>query len=215
MKYKCEIIQDLLPLYADNICSEESKKMIEEHLSECPDCREYLEELKNNPIAESELKNTDENKTEIVRKLKHKIMKRNITIALLNTLIIILALFGTYKYLENANEQITSTNINSVVLSDNNLVINFSKVYKSVSQQRFTIEENGVTYKCLAISADTTKLYNLLNLTNAQSSHVLIYNVNEENDVDRVYYYDDSLPSFDTLNTSDPIFSKLIQVYKK
>ena len=37
----CEIIRDLLPLYVDDVCSEKSKDMIEEHLRGCEECRNY------------------------------------------------------------------------------------------------------------------------------------------------------------------------------
>ena len=33
MKYDCEVIRDLLPLYADRACSEHSRTMVEAHLS--------------------------------------------------------------------------------------------------------------------------------------------------------------------------------------
>ena len=214
MKYNCEIIKDLLPLYVDNICSNQSRKIVEEHLDECPKCQTYLQEIKKTIIIEDDDDKPQE-MANILKRLKNKIIKRNIIIAILNLLIIIFTLFGTYKYLENANLQIKSSDINSVSLIDNNLVMNFNKVYKTVSQQRFTLEEDGKTYECLVVNADTTKLYNMLNLTNATSSHTLIYNVNQDNEVDRVYYYEDELPSFDTLSTSDPIYNKLIQVYKK
>lgn len=36
----CEVIQDLLPLYEDNCCSERSKILVEEHLKECKVCQE-------------------------------------------------------------------------------------------------------------------------------------------------------------------------------
>ena len=39
MKYDCDVIRDLLPLYADKVCSENSRQIVEEHLQECPDCR--------------------------------------------------------------------------------------------------------------------------------------------------------------------------------
>ncbi len=39
MKISCEIIKDLLPLYEDGVCSEESRKVIEEHLEKCEECR--------------------------------------------------------------------------------------------------------------------------------------------------------------------------------
>lgn len=38
----CEIIQDLLPLYCDGVCSEESKKAVLAHVQTCEKCREEL-----------------------------------------------------------------------------------------------------------------------------------------------------------------------------
>ena len=40
MKTTCNVIQDLLPLYCDDACSAESRRLVEEHLKECDDCRE-------------------------------------------------------------------------------------------------------------------------------------------------------------------------------
>lgn len=42
----CEIIQDLLPLYEENYCSEQSKILVEEHLKECKVCQEKLENFR-------------------------------------------------------------------------------------------------------------------------------------------------------------------------
>lgn len=39
MKYKCAMIQDLLPLYADNVASDESVEAIKQHVLECDECR--------------------------------------------------------------------------------------------------------------------------------------------------------------------------------
>lgn len=47
MKYQCEIIRDLLPLYHDKVCSKASETAVEEHLEECGQCREIAEKLKN------------------------------------------------------------------------------------------------------------------------------------------------------------------------
>lgn len=40
MKTTCNIIQDLLPLYYDEVCSEDTKQAIEAHFEECKQCRE-------------------------------------------------------------------------------------------------------------------------------------------------------------------------------
>lgn len=42
MKYPCDLIKDMLPLYHDDICSEESRKIVQEHLEKCENCsKEY------------------------------------------------------------------------------------------------------------------------------------------------------------------------------
>lgn len=51
MKIPCDIIKDLLPLYNDGVCSEESVNAVEEHLTDCPDCTEELEKLKEDSPA--------------------------------------------------------------------------------------------------------------------------------------------------------------------
>lgn len=39
---ECSIVQDLLPLYADDAVSGESGKYVREHLRACPACRAYF-----------------------------------------------------------------------------------------------------------------------------------------------------------------------------
>ena len=46
MKYNCDMIADLLPLYIDDVCSPASREAIEEHLSECPPCRKLCEDMR-------------------------------------------------------------------------------------------------------------------------------------------------------------------------
>ena len=46
MNQPCPMIQDLLPLYVDQICSQESRRAVEEHVENCPLCRARLEELR-------------------------------------------------------------------------------------------------------------------------------------------------------------------------
>lgn len=50
MKINCNIADDLLPLYLDDACSEDSKAALEKHLSECASCREKLERMKAQDI---------------------------------------------------------------------------------------------------------------------------------------------------------------------
>lgn len=42
----CEIIKDLIPLYIDECCSEESAALVKEHLESCAECKELYEDMK-------------------------------------------------------------------------------------------------------------------------------------------------------------------------
>ena len=57
-KLKCSIVEDLMPLYIEDLLSEETKKEIELHLDECEDCKEVYDELKKGVNLEYE-KNMD------------------------------------------------------------------------------------------------------------------------------------------------------------
>ena len=46
MKYNCDMIADLLPLYVDDVCSPASRAAVEEHLSDCSACRELCENMR-------------------------------------------------------------------------------------------------------------------------------------------------------------------------
>ena len=50
MKMDCEVIRDLLPLYADEACSQNSRGIVEEHLQECSACREVLQKIRQTEI---------------------------------------------------------------------------------------------------------------------------------------------------------------------
>lgn len=50
MKVTCEIVEDLLPLYVDNVCSEQSRLAVEEHLQECEKCRRAIARTQAVPV---------------------------------------------------------------------------------------------------------------------------------------------------------------------
>ena len=45
-RISCEVARDLLPLYCDDVCSQESRILIEEHLKNCSDCDALLKKMK-------------------------------------------------------------------------------------------------------------------------------------------------------------------------
>ena len=80
MNTKCEVIRDLLPLYVDGVASEESCALIEEHLKDCADCREYLKLLQEDLPDISEAAFADEAAS--LKKIKSKMLRNRILIVL-------------------------------------------------------------------------------------------------------------------------------------
>ena len=46
MKNECSYVRDVLPLYLENMVSEETAKFVKEHLENCPECAKEFEDMK-------------------------------------------------------------------------------------------------------------------------------------------------------------------------
>jgi hypothetical protein len=46
MKLPCKVIEDMLPMYYDSVCSEETAQLVEAHLETCPACNNVLAQLR-------------------------------------------------------------------------------------------------------------------------------------------------------------------------
>lgn len=88
MKHSCEVIKDLLPLYSDKICSDESCKIIEEHISECEDCKNMLDKM--NQEITVEVLNTD---VEQIKSLAKKWKRSKLTAFIWGTTIAFIIAF--------------------------------------------------------------------------------------------------------------------------
>ena len=87
MKEDCEIIRDLLPLYADDVCSIESKKIVENHLKNCNECKEILETIKK----DEKEKNSVEKDT--LTNFYSKIKKSKIKAVIISLIVFIIVVF--------------------------------------------------------------------------------------------------------------------------
>ena len=71
MNITCNIIKDLLPLYAEDMVSEDSKALVDAHLCSCDSCTKELAELKKAPKVPVEVETTSLKRVEdTIRKRK-------------------------------------------------------------------------------------------------------------------------------------------------
>lgn len=92
----CEIIKDLLPLYQEDLLSEESKTFVEDHLKTCPECENLLkEEIK---IESKNTKPLDFVEKRIKKEARYSTLA---TIALIGSILIfIMSYLNTPRHIE-------------------------------------------------------------------------------------------------------------------
>lgn len=97
MNEDCEIIRDLLPLYADDICSTSTKELVEKHLNNCNECQKILEIMKKGENIKNN-KNFDEK--ESIKSFNKKIKKNTVKTVIISLVLIILGII-LIKYIYN------------------------------------------------------------------------------------------------------------------
>lgn len=83
-KNKCNIVRDILPLYADDSCSRQTREQIGIHLITCKECREYYKEIKSyhEKVSEDVIPPSDKQFGEVMNRLRRrKIVRRSFVTA--------------------------------------------------------------------------------------------------------------------------------------
>lgn len=89
----CNVIRDLLPLYAEDMVSPESKALVEDHLQGCESCTKELENLKNTPKLPLEVE------TGSLRRVGNAIQKRRTLTALAAAMTAIALIVTVYIFM--------------------------------------------------------------------------------------------------------------------
>lgn len=92
-KNNCNIIKDILPLYADNVVSDDTKTLILEHLAICAECKAEYEKMKE--IVEIPA----ETNTEPLKQIKEKMSRKRMVTICVTALITTVVVMGLAIYL--------------------------------------------------------------------------------------------------------------------
>ena len=138
MKIPCAVIRDLLPLYAEDLTSEESKQVVDEHLADCPDCRARLEALRQPAAPEPDA-------AETLRGVKKSLRRRRLLTALLAALLVFLPLFSL---LARSTDKIAvpwEADLVRVESADGGLRLSFDGRISALEAELCTDPDNGET----------------------------------------------------------------------
>lgn len=129
MKNECSIVQDIMPLYVEEMVSDDTVSFVREHLKDCPRCRAELEKLQK-PV-EVQLK-PDINAAPLKRLKKALLMKKLQTILctvaiLLALMLAVISLLTAPEYFEYTPDlvTVTETGVGEVTISFNSKVTNY------------------------------------------------------------------------------------------
>ncbi len=153
-KLPCDVVRDLLPLYHDEVCSEASRQMIEEHLSTCKDCRAELAAIKQDiQLTPADIRNNQQEGTVLKsmsvfwNKTRKKAFLKGIAIATVLCLLLVVGYYGLCKW------NITTVASEDVKISDVSLLADGRIVYHAeitdgyaLYRLKYDIDEDGNFY---------------------------------------------------------------------
>lgn len=197
----CSFIQDLLPLYVEGLISEESKNVIDNHIKNCVECSEIIENIKSDNRLFSEDDNCKEHENsdreiKCIKKIKRRIV-RNIIIAVIISIALTCGLVyvgSTYRIMKDESGRHFIYNINTGNIKQGLEVTNISAKYKRENQgavieynEIFTFDKDDICISARAVISGYTE--NELNtFKNAWEGSIAISNIKIENE--KIYMND-------------------------
>lgn len=115
----CKIVEDMITLYAENLCSEDSKTMVEEHIETCENCRKKLEDYKTELAEELyQDKKIEQDKTKLqentikeinpFKKIKKTMWYRSVLNVVLAVILIIIVCITGFLTYNQVNKEFVS-----------------------------------------------------------------------------------------------------------
>ena len=113
MKNECYIVRDILPLYVEDMVSEETAKFVKEHLAECKNCREDYEGMKSmDGLVENKSDNLENiNMVSSLKNIKNKINKKIRNRVLCAVAVILVVIVGVNLLFNIATKNVSPENI--------------------------------------------------------------------------------------------------------
>ena len=93
----CNVVKDILPLYIDNVVSDDTRRLIEEHLKSCSGCRIEAEEMKRSIEIPLD-RHIEVDEAGMIKNLKRRFLKKKILIAIISAVAALVAVALIYTY---------------------------------------------------------------------------------------------------------------------
>lgn len=224
MKDSCEIIKDLLPLYHDNVCSNESRNMVEKHLIECDSCKKYLDSM-NSDFMKNDIERAEEQvKLDRLKGIKKKLFQKKVMISIVSALCAFVIFLGGFSLVFHYQMPIPyEDGLVGVNIADDGLLditFNGKDYYCSYAYTKL-IEKDGIEQNAAFIYYTNTIWTKYFSKPHSNETFkysiesVFVYDVENgeikqtNNDITAVYYLVGDYNEY--INMSNEEFSEVLQ----
>lgn len=215
---KCTIIQDILPLYIDEVVSQDTKEMVTEHLQNCEKCQKEYEVMKH------DLYIPTENKTSIFKKINKKWRQKKVIISIVSVLvtaIILLGVFSSIFYYEKVIPY--SENLVKIEKQNDNQLVShyFGESYAGFNgthpmSLEIDGEKRNVSFIFYTQTIADSPSRNLINDEKNLNEQEYIFTLPESEKVDAVYYGDFDVEKInDGKDSWDSILERAVLIWEK
>ena len=192
MKYPCDIIQDLLPLYFDGVCSEESKKAIEKHLSECFACKDFYTAMCEADKMEIDTYSADRERQKAAsfQAVKKKLFRKQILAVFAAIGVLVVIAISAVGILKNTPKVVEYEDNITVSMVDGDLIgrLQGSRIFHvSIKRVTVTVEEQEENYIFFYMS--DTKWDELITSSDVFSEYTLYLSDKGADQIDAVCYF--------------------------
>ena len=206
MKYPCDMIQDLLPLYLDGVCSEKSKKAVEEHLAECSDCKDFFAAMREADKIEIDTHsaNRERQKAASFHAVKKKLFRKQILATFATVIVLVVITFATVGVLKNTHKVVEYEDNVSVSMVDGNLMgrLQGSRILH-VSIKRVTVTVEGQEENYLFFCMYDTKWDELITGSDVFSEYTLYFSDKGADQIDTVYYFTGDYTDIESMSSEE------------
>ncbi|MBT2686302.1 zf-HC2 domain-containing protein [Bacillus sp. ISL-37] len=193
MKISCNMIRDILPLYVEDMASQDTRDLVEEHIASCENCKKRLEEMRTfeEPPVDTDIAP--------LRNIQNTLRKKKLQTIILSVMVTLVFAVVTIAYLTTPAYISYNENAVSVIEKDDGTVLlNFSEEVSGYNVNQYPAADNsGYVYDITTWETIWQQKINKNNLENT------VLNPNGETVASIYYYNTDGIEN--TLIYGDPI----------
>ncbi|MBN9653380.1 zf-HC2 domain-containing protein [Halobacillus sp. GSS1] len=193
MKISCNVIRDILPLYAEDMASQDTRELVEEHIASCESCKKSLEEMRTfeEPPVDTDIAP--------LRNIQNTLRRKKMQTIIFSVMVTLVFALVAMAYL--TTPEYISYNENAVSIierDDGTVLLNFSEEVSGFDVNQYPAADNsGYVYD---ITTWETIWHQKISKNNLENT---VLNPNGET-ITSIYYYNTD-GSENTLIYGDPI----------